>query len=437
VRALGIEHEQLAATRHIAHRTEHFLSWNTLRSMPSAGESSAFWERVAIGLALLFGLANIINALNKGGDAAVFFEGGRRFLHADPLYEGSSAAAGFIGPPFQAMFFAPFAWLADLQPVAGKLVWHLVNVASLVAGVWLAARAWWNVRARFGLQSQPWFPHLFAPIFAVLLPLQTNFEHQNMNTLLLALLAGATWQLTIGSALGAGILVGGATALKVFPALILVYLGLRRQWRALTAAITSAMLLTVLPVFLYGVDGYGQLIADFLRLGRSGWPVRGNNQSLVAAVDRYISGFTQDGVRSAADAPVAFAIFMAAAGVLGVLLVAILVRKRFDEASVPSELAAVTILAILLSPIAWDHYWTLLFPAFLIAYDSGSSRLLGKPGRYAFWIAAAMTTALSPVTLGARGFNVARAMSVDTIAALILYGALLAMMWKARPGKVG
>jgi hypothetical protein len=38
---------------------------------------------------------------------------------------------------------------------------------------------------------------MFAPLAAILLPLQTNFEHQNMNALLLALLAGATWQLTL------------------------------------------------------------------------------------------------------------------------------------------------------------------------------------------------------------------------------------------------
>jgi len=400
--------------------------------MPYAGTSSRLWGRVAIALAGLFALLNVINALNKGGDATVFFEGGRRILQAEPLYEGSSAAAGFIGPPFQAMFFAPFAWVADIHPVAAKLLWHCANVLSLVAGVWLTAHAWWNIRARLGLEPRPWFPLLFAPLLAVLVPLQTNFEHQNMNTVLLALLAGATWQLTIGSAIVAGLLVGVATALKAFPGLILIYFAVRQQWRALTAAITTAVLLTVLPAIVYGIDGYRQLIADFLRLGRSGWPVRGNNQSLVAAIDRYITGVTADGVRSAGEAPLAFTIFIAAAVLLSVLLLAALLRTRVT--AVPIEMTAVTILAILLSPIAWDHYWTLMFPAFLIVYESSGARLLGATGRFAFWIAAGLTTALSPLTLGVRGFNVARALSVDTIAALIVLGALVAMMWKARPG---
>jgi hypothetical protein len=391
-----------------------------------------FWERVAIGLAVLFALVNVINALNKGGDAVVFFEGGRRFLNAQPLYEGSSAAAGFIGPPFQAMFFAPFAWVAGLHPVAGKLLWHLVNVLALVAGVWWTARAWWYIRERLNLQSQPWFPLLFVPLFAMLLPLQTNFEHQNMNTLLLALVAGATWQLTIGSGIAGGFLVGVATALKAFPALIIIYLGVRQQWRAVTAAVVTAALLTAVPGVVYGSDGYRQLLADFLRLGRSGWPVRGNNQSLVAAIDRYVTGFTADGVRGPAEAPLAFGIFIAAALLLGVLLFVVLVRTRSSPVSPPTEIPAVTTLAILLSPIAWDHYWTLLFPAFLVLYESASPRLLGRAGRYAFWIAAGLTTILSPVTLGARGFNVARVLSVDTTAALMVYGSLLALLWRTR-----
>ena len=85
--------------------------------MPSPSHA---WTRLLAFLALLFAVLTTINAINKGGDAAVFFEGGRRLLHAEPLYEGSSAADGFIGPPFQAMFFAPFAAIAARQPALGE-----------------------------------------------------------------------------------------------------------------------------------------------------------------------------------------------------------------------------------------------------------------------------------------------------------------------------
>jgi hypothetical protein len=93
----------------------------------------------------------------------------------------------------------------------------------------------------------------------------------------------------------------------------------------------------------------------------------------------------------------------------------------------------VTVLAILLSPIAWDHYWTLMFPAFLILYDSRDERWLGRAGDYAFWTAAVLTSGLSPLTLGRSGFNLARDLSVYTIAALIVYASLAAVCGRSEP----
>ena len=49
----------------------------------------------------------------------------------------------------------------------------------------------------------------------------------------------------------------------------------------------------------------------------------------------------------------------------------------------------------------------------------------GRIGRIAFWAAAILTTGLSPLTLGKSGFNMARELSVYTIAALIIYGGLI------------
>jgi hypothetical protein len=374
-------------------------------------------------LIVLFTAFNVVNAVNKGGDADVFFEGGRRLLHAEPLYEGSSAAAGFIGPPFQAMFFAPFAAIAATHPVAAKLLWHIVNAVCLAGGVWLTVAAWWRVRRQIGVAESAWFPAILFPLAAVLLPLQTNFEHQNMNALLLLLLAGATWHLTLGSAIAAGVLIGIATSLKAFPVLLILYLGARREFSAAIAAIATTVVLTVLPVFVYGPSGLVDLLATFWRLGNSGWPVRGNNQSLVAALDRWTSGFTVDGVRSFDEAPGFTLLYSVVAGALiAMTIVALAAYPRRMRAAVPVELAAVTVLAVLLSPIAWDHYWTLLLPAFVILYDwTKASRSID---RYAFWIAAVLTTGLSPLTLGRRGFGIARELSATTIAGIIAYVSL-------------
>jgi alpha-1,2-mannosyltransferase len=385
------------------------------------------WRRLALGLALVFAALNTANALSKGGDAAVFFEGGRRFLNRLPLYEGSSAAAGFIGPPFQAMFFAPFAAIGAASATAAKLAWYGLNLAGLFVAIRWTLQAWDITRRRLGLTPRTWLPGVFAPLGAILLPLQTNFEHQNMNALLLALLAGTTMTLTLGAPIVAGVFVGAATALKVFPGLLILYFAARRHWSAFVSAVTTTAVLTLLPAMFYGWSAFEQLARTFWRLGSSGWPVRGNNQSLVAAFDRWLGASDATGVHTMADSPIAFGLFV----IVAALLVAAafpLVQASRNDPTVPHELAAITTLGVLLSPVAWDHYWVLMFPAFLIVYHSQ-----GPMARRAFWVAALLATGLSPLTLGRSGFNLARDLSVNTIAGLILYGSVLFSVSQTRP----
>jgi alpha-1,2-mannosyltransferase len=390
---------------------------------------SPTWTRLLALLALLFATLTTFNAINKGGDAAVFFEGGRRLLHAEPLYAGSSAAAGFIGPPFQAMFFAPFALIAAASPLAAKMLWHALNLACFGLGVWLSLKALDVARDRARQPQAPWLPMLFAPLAAILLPALTNFEHQNMNALLLALIAAATWQMTLGSAAAAGILVGTATALKMFPAFLVLYFVIRRYWTAALAAIVTTIVLSVAPLAIYGA-GFTDLVNTFRRLGSSGWPIRGNNQSLIAALDRLTLEFVPTpvdaaGVREAADAPPALALFAVLALLLVGAFVLTIARTPRRPSSIPCEMAMATILAILLSPIAWDHYWLMMFPAFLVVYVASQERR-GSALHYAFWSAALLTTGLSPVIVGRSGFNLAREGSAYTVAAIILYACLLA-----------
>ena len=381
----------------------------------------------AIG-ALAFVVVTTVNALNKGGDATVFFEGGRRFLHAEPLYAGSSAADGFIGPPFQAAFFAPFAAVAGSSPVAARLLWHALNLVCLAFSVMVTVR-WWNAARRDSdLLPRPWLGLAGPALVATLLPLLTNFEHQNLNALLLALLTAATYQLVLGSAPAAGVLIGVATALKAFPALLILYLVARRYWvAAIVAALTAGALTVFVPLTAYGVSGFADLAQTFWRLSTSGWPVRGNNQSLVAAIDRLILGAGGTGVREASETPMTVVILAGVALVLLAAFVVVSFSRRPSRPAITVEITAVTVLAILLSPIAWDHYWTLLLPAFLIVYDSREPKWLGPVGNYSFWCAAILTSGLSPLTLGASGFNAARHRGTYTIAAIVIYAALLAL----------
>jgi len=382
-------------------------------------------------VALAFIVANGFNAMHKGGDAQVFFDGGRRLLHRLPLYDNSGPATGFIGPPFQALFFAPFAVIQQLSDPAARLCWYGVNLACLIAGLFLWQSAWTTALARSGMTSLHRSRSAWLALLAIALPLQTNFEHQNMNPLLLAALGGMAWALVNERWTFGGALLGFAAAIKVFPALVVVYLLARRLWRPAAVAIATAFALSSLPLVVYGPRGFLDSVIAWWRVGSGGWPVRGANQSLVAAIDRVLGATATDGVHTLAGsgATVAILFVMAGAMIAAAVLVGAASRQR-HSAQLPCQLATTVTLAVLLSPIAWDHYWVLLYPAFLLVHDSGALRLLGRPGTVAFWLAAVLTSGISRGTLGPDGWMAARNASVSTLAALVLYGALLALWWR-------
>ena len=89
-------------------------------------------------LLAVFVIAGFGNALHKGGDFTVSLTAGQRFLDGSPLYEGSSPGAGVTGPPFQSVWFAPFAAIAAVHVGLSRILWYIANVAFLLAGVALS-----------------------------------------------------------------------------------------------------------------------------------------------------------------------------------------------------------------------------------------------------------------------------------------------------------
>ena len=363
-----------------------------------------------------FVLVNLGNALHKGGDFDVFLDAGARTLVAAPLYADSGPGTGITGPPAYGVFFAPFAALARIDMRAARIVWYLLNVLALAAGVWAwtlalstepPGRAGQAVR----LQGVVW------PLVAIAMPAQTNFEHQNMNALLLALEGGAALSLARRREASAGLFIGVAAALKAFPALLIVYLAVLGRWRAAAAAIVVAAALTATPAMFYGPGGAWQTLRDWLSISTTGgWSDRFQNQSLYAM--------------SARIAPAeAYRVYLLAAAVLLAVFVVTAVRGRSRSDGVTAGLAFALACAVLLSPIAWDHYWVLMFPAMLVVFtESPRDRWL----RIAFWIAAILVTGLSPPTIGRHGFNVARLWSSSTLAGLVLVAALTRLLGRAR-----
>ena len=390
--------------------------------MTRAVTARALTRWLLVAAAAAFAVVNVFNALHKGGDFSVYLDAGLRLIRGSPLYEASGIAGGVIGPPFQPVLLVPFAALALLNVEAARLVWYGFNLVCLAAGLY-----WWHVAlapARGDVASRPGL--IVWPLLAVGYPLQTNFEHQNINAVLLALIGLAALLDRQGRSRSAGLWLGAAAALKVFPLLLFGVLAVRRRWRTLAWATASAVALTLVPVVRYGVAGYATLLRDWWSLSGSGqWPIRRHNQSLFAMLGRYLEPgdlLTWGPIPDTAS-PHVHLVWIVAALLLTVILLAAIARPPAGDTTV--ALTAGLCLAVVLSPIAWEHYWLLLWPAFAISYSppAGAPRWVVP----AFWVSAVLTSAIAPSTVGRAGTALARGLSVRTWAALLLCVAVLAV----------
>jgi hypothetical protein len=119
-----------------------------------------------------------------------------------------------------------------------------------------------------------------------------------------------------------------------------------------------------------------------------------------------------------------------AAALAAITLLALGRWRLRSEHATPAGVVPVLALAVLLSPIAWDHYWVLMFPAFLFL---ALARDRGRWARWVFWAALILTSGFSRATVGVHGLSIARTLSVFTWAGLGLLAATLVIHARAMP----
>jgi len=313
-------------------------------------------------LSVLYGAVVVAVGAHKGNDLVYELHQSERWLAGQPLYD-ELPAQGMWWPPFSAALVAPFALLARASLTAAKATWAALGVVALVASVVLARR--WG----------GWRPVLWG-LAAIAMPLQNNFEHLNINTVLLALALAAAADLADGRDARAGAWIGVATAIKAFPGLALVGFALTRRWRALAAGAAVAGGLTYAAMLPYGLVGAAEVPWDWLRLSATARSYAGVE---VAAL-----GMQKIGRLTAAlGGGIALAVVVHAL-LLGAVAVAL--RRHARAQGSLWEVGLVLLTALLIAPIGWLHSFTLAFPAWVAA--------LSGPPALAGWAARAWTIAL-------------------------------------------
>jgi alpha-1,2-mannosyltransferase len=270
----------------------------------------------------------------------------------------------FTYPPFTAILLRPFAAV----PIGFTIA--LFTAGTAIA---LAVTTWWLVAplaARYGWPR--WFAAgLAIPLVFVIEPTRETFTLGQINMLLIVLIladllfavpAGWRW---------AGVGVGLATALKLFPGIFIVYLLVTRRWRAAAVASATAASATLLAAAVAphaSWQFWTNALWDTGRVGRTDYT---GNQSLLGLLSRLV----------APEDPNRLIWLVLAVPVAGYGLWR---ARRAAEGG--DELAGVTLTGLvgaLISPITWPHhvYWFVPAVVVLVAGALRSAPRAGSGGR--------------------------------------------------------
>lgn len=147
-------------------------------------------------------------------------------------------------PMYPPPFYILVAPLFHFNFSTAFLLWSAANTLFALAAVYAAWRAV-NARGNWGLVAA-------AALTLAANPTVDNFYLGQANILMALIVAGGIWAYARGRAYLAGVLVGAATLLKLFPAVLLIYFVLRRRHRELVAAVATLAAAGVISAVAWG-----------------------------------------------------------------------------------------------------------------------------------------------------------------------------------------
>lgn len=333
---------------------------------------------VSICLGAVAVLAHLVVVSSRGAqlfDFAQEWTSARNYYVGEPIYLeygrsleihfGGGASANFrycAHPPGAVLLALPFSLLTYR---AAFLAWSCLSVICLLSSLWLL----FSGRRLF----DPGF--LVAVTFVMTSSaLMQQLVQGQLNLVLLLLITGAWFADRKNAPLASGVLVGTAAAIKLFPAFLVLYFVAQRKWRGVIGAVSGFLAVNGTGWLLFGMGTYRDY---FLRVApdvakfRDTWP----NASLLGYWSKlFDGGFGQvvplwHAPALAQALTAACCVILALATIWAIFKVCRAANGETAHATDQDLAFSLCSIAMLLaSPITWDHYFLLLFPACLIVW---------------------------------------------------------------------
>ena len=300
-------------------------------------------------------------------DADVYRMGGEAWLHGRRLYAAETVfhtqggiELPFTYPPLAAIGFSPLALVS--LPAASVAI-TATTLLLLVVSAWIVLTRL-KVADSWQVGAEPaWLRRLWLAAGAVAIsvtwlePIRANFSFGQINVILMTLVIAdcvprrTPWP--------RGLLLGLAIALKLTPAVFLLYFVLRRDARTVLTAVASFAAATVLGFALAWRDSRQYWTATVHDTDRIGTASLNTNQNAAGALARL--GLSQH---------IHFALWTAAClAVLGLTVWAVrrVLAVRPDNNPEPTlALMCVALFGLVVSPVSWSHHWVWALPVVLV-----------------------------------------------------------------------
>ena len=292
-------------------------------------------------------------------DSFVYYEAVRQWLDGGDLYSWYANPPQHLWP----FTYTPLAaWL--IAPLT-RMSYQSATVLLVVATPLCAAVTAYAALRRLGAGNRT--AHGLAPWLALIAvvalePFPKTMEYAQVNAILMALVAVDLLAVP-GHSRWRGVLSGLAAAIKLTPAVAILVLLARREWRAAATMAGSAVGLTVLAALAAPAESWEFFTSAMWDPGRAGFADYSGNQNLKGAIARGLPESAWNPTWAACSLlAVAAAWFLCRR--LGRLQVT---SEADDEAGLvlTLQVGVVMVLGLLVSPISWSHHWVWCLPALM------------------------------------------------------------------------
>ncbi len=275
--------------------------------------------------------------------------------HLGVPFDAASGINYNAHPPTSVLLALP---LARLDYPDAVLAWNTISLVAFLISLGIVAVALPVPRS------------LFLPVLALLTfchPLYGSV-YQGQLTLILVLLVTLTWALDrSGRPNAAGIVLGTAAAIKLFPAYLVVYFAARGRLRPLLAAVLSVIALTVITVAVLGLDTY----LDYVQLvlpAQARFRSLGYNYAIAGLWSKFFDTAGEGECMTALWSCPALARYGTLLSDLAITAIVVTFAYRARSSAQQDLAFASTVTAMLLvSPVTWDASLPLLLVPIAVA----------------------------------------------------------------------